>query len=196
VLDRPLPPAECDIEIMELPHTLRLGPEQVAPVDFGLRPGPVSGVGLCWRSGGWDTARDVPEALLAGLARGAVALQPGPVTLPVRNPEGSPARLADTAALVAGLDLVITVDTMIAHLAGCLGRSTCLLLKHDADWRWMEGRNDSPWYPTMRLFRQPMPGDWASVVAEIEATVPADAPGSRLRSLPPWDRRAAAAAAD
>src|SRR5581483_10989006 len=62
--------------------------------------------------------------------------------------------LADTAALIGQLDLVISVDTMVAHLAGALGRPVWLLLSFAPDWRWMTGREDSPWYPTMRLFRQ------------------------------------------
>ncbi|MGG5821163.1 glycosyltransferase family 9 protein [Falsiroseomonas sp. HW251] len=72
---------------------------------------------------------------------------------------------ADTAALVAGLDLVITVDTAIAHLAGALGRPLWLLNRFDTDWRWGIGRADSAWYPSLRQFRQPARGDWASVVA-------------------------------
>jgi ADP-heptose:LPS heptosyltransferase len=81
--------------------------------------------------------------------------------------------IEDTAATIAGLELVITVDTMVAHLAGALGRPTWLLLKHDADWRWMEGRSDSPWYPSMRLYRQTMPGDWTGVVARVVADLSA-----------------------
>jgi len=72
-----------------------------------------------------------------------------------------------TATLVAACDLIITVDTMIAHLAGAMGRPVWLLLKADADWRWMTGRNDSPWYPTMRLYRQARPGDWSVPLAHI-----------------------------
>ena len=69
-----------------------------------------------------------------------------------------------TAAIVAELDLVITVDSMLAHLAGALGRPVWTLLPFAADWRWMTGRDDSPWYPTMRLFRQPRFGAWDDVV--------------------------------
>ncbi len=73
----------------------------------------------------------------------------------------------DTAALMESLDLVVTVDTSICHLAGGLGRPVWVLLPHWVDWRWMLGRDDSPWYPTMRLFRQPIPGNWTSVFAEV-----------------------------
>jgi tetratricopeptide (TPR) repeat protein len=74
---------------------------------------------------------------------------------------------AETAALMDCLDLVITVDSAQAHLAGALGRPTWLLLAWHADWRWMCDRQDSPWYPTMRLFRQPAAGDWESVMAAV-----------------------------
>jgi ADP-heptose:LPS heptosyltransferase len=73
----------------------------------------------------------------------------------------------ETAALMTVLDLVISVDTAPAHLAGALARPTWLLLQSNADWRWMRDRTDSPWYPTMRLFRQPNPGDWDSVIAAV-----------------------------
>ena len=75
--------------------------------------------------------------------------------------------LAETAALVATLDLVITTDTCIAHLAGAMGKPTWILLPHLSDWRWMEASERTPWYPTARLFRQRVAGDWAEVVGRV-----------------------------
>jgi hypothetical protein len=68
---------------------------------------------------------------------------------------------ADTAALIDNLDLVISVDTSVAHLAGGMGKPVWLLNRFDTCWRWLLDRDDSPWYPTLRQFRQPSPGDWA-----------------------------------
>lgn len=77
-------------------------------------------------------------------------------------------RFMDTAAVMKNLDLVITIDTSIAHLAGGLGVSTWILLPHTADFRWLIDRPDSPWYPTMRLFRQKKPGEWKDVMQEVK----------------------------
>jgi tetratricopeptide (TPR) repeat protein len=80
---------------------------------------------------------------------------------------------ADTAALIQQLDLVISVDTSVAHLAGALGKPTWTLLTHTADWRWLTERGDSPWYPTMRLFRQTTRGDWPDVIRRVRAALAA-----------------------
>jgi len=84
---------------------------------------------------------------------------------------------ADTAAVITELDLVITVDTSIAHLAGALGKPVWVALPFPGDWRWMLDREDSPWYPTARLFRQPKPGDWEAVFGNIRAALAEEAKG-------------------
>ncbi len=77
----------------------------------------------------------------------------------------------DTAALIANLDLVITVDTSVGHLSGALGRPTWIMLPKASDWRWLLDRSDSPWYPTVRLFRQPSPGAWDPLIREVAAAL-------------------------
>lgn len=77
----------------------------------------------------------------------------------------------DTAAAVMALDGVVTVDTAVAHLAGALGRPVWLLVAYAPDWRWLHGRADSPWYPTLRMFRQPRPGDWAGAVEALASAL-------------------------
>lgn len=89
---------------------------------------------------------------------------------------GEVSDFADTAALIAGLDLVISVDTAVAHLAGALGKPVWLLSRFDGCWRWLTKREDSPWYPTMRLFRQQAPGNWAPVIARVRAALSALVP--------------------
>ncbi|WP_321800222.1 tetratricopeptide repeat-containing glycosyltransferase family protein [Burkholderia sp. BCC1988] len=80
---------------------------------------------------------------------------------------------ADTAAVIANLDLVISVDTSVAHVAGALGKPVWILSRFDGCWRWMADRDDSPWYPSARLFRQPRPGDWASVIDYVASELSA-----------------------
>jgi hypothetical protein len=77
--------------------------------------------------------------------------------------------MADSAALIQNLDLVITVDTAVAHLAGALGKPVWMLVQFMPDWRWMLGREDTPWYPTMRLFRQKGVKDWSGALTEMES---------------------------
>ena len=77
----------------------------------------------------------------------------------------------ETAALVKTLDLVIGVDTAVVHLAGAMGKPVWLLNRFDTCWRWLRDRDDSPWYPTLRQFRQPKPGDWESVVERLRVAL-------------------------
>jgi hypothetical protein len=94
---------------------------------------------------------------------------------------------ADAAALIENLDLVITVDTAVAHLAGALGKPVWILLPYVADWRWLREREDCPWYPSARLFRQTVRGDWASVVKRVVGELHrlpvtmSNAPSSKIR---------------
>ena len=168
---RPTPPSECDIEITELAFALRSTPE-AAPPPYLHAPRaalPEGTIGLCYSAGDWDRSRSINAGLLAPLCCGrpCLTLVAEPTTLPVINPAGCPFDMEATASLVASCALVITVDTMIAHLAGALGRPTWLLLKAEPDWRWTPGAARSPWYPTMRLFHQKQPGDWQPVLREV-----------------------------
>ena len=83
---------------------------------------------------------------------------------------------ADAAAVITLMDLVISIDTVFAHLAGALGKPVWIMLPFSADWRWMTGRTDTPWYPTARLFRQKRPGDWIGVVADVVQALQDEAP--------------------
>ena len=87
--------------------------------------------------------------------------------------DSGPHAFADTAAVMANLDLIVSVDTSVAHLAGAMGRPVFVALKHVPEWRWMLDRADLPWYPTMRLFRQPKRGDWTGVFESIAKAVAA-----------------------
>lgn len=175
----PLPPAECDLEIMDLAFALRAAPDEYAvPYLQGRWHGGSSGtIGLCHAAGGWDAARNLPAELLLPLCQSndCMLLMPQPhgatAALPVRNPEGCPTAITDTAALIATLDLVITVDTMVAHLAGAMGAPVWVLLKHEPDWRWNPADAVSFWYPRTRQFVQAEAGDWAGVVRQVEAAL-------------------------
>lgn len=143
-------------------------------------------VGIAWAGSpghGNDRNRSLPlDALLplAGIPGvRLVSVQKGPAAerlaaraagggaaADILNLDPEIADFADTAAIMANLDLVVCVDTSVAHLAGALGRPTWVLLPFAPDWRWMLHRTDNPWYPTLRLFRQTAPGDWGPVLAE------------------------------
>jgi Flp pilus assembly protein TadD len=131
-----------------------------------------------------DRRRSIPPDLAAPLLRQPrlrfINLQHGPAAATLDLPDLTQALTdyAETAALIANLDLVITVDTSVAHLAGALGKPVWILLPHAPDWRWMLDRRDSPWYAAARLFRQPTPGDWASVLAQVTRELSENPPQS------------------
>ena len=118
-----------------------------------------------------------------------ISIQKGPSSLAVANAlrgvvihdfTESLHDFADTAALVDALDLVISVDTAVAHLAGALGRPVWLLNRFDTDWRWLTDRVDSPWYPTLRLFRQSTPGDWSDPIRRVASELAGRGSGTAL----------------
>ena len=173
---------DVDVEIMELPHvfrtTLATVPAKIPYLHAEPMPVQRSGgrpaVGLVWKAGDWNEARSFPFALLKPLAALEQAdfhiLQPQAVAAGWDGSFGQfhgEFGMADYARLVRAMDLVITIDSMPAHLAGALGVPTWTLLGADPDWRWMAEREDSPWYPGMRLFRQPRAGDWEAVIARV-----------------------------
>ena len=175
---------DVDVELCELMHVLRLSADALADASPYLHVEPAElahggshelRVGLVWAAGEWNAQRSIPCAALAPL--GALPgiewhlLQRGPALEEWRHSFGARPQVADIVAEareLRALDLLISVDTCSAHLAGALGVPVWTLLPHEADWRWMRSRTDSPWYPTMRLFRQPAPGAWDAVLADVE----------------------------
>jgi hypothetical protein len=168
---------DVDIEIMELAHALRTTVQSLPSdvpyfsVQAERRQCSERCVGLMAQTGDWDPRRDVPTELVAELAE-VPGMRTFNLQLDLHVPGATDISTPDVltlAARICALDLVITADTMTAHLAGALAIPTWTLLPAEADWRWMTGRGDSPWYPTMRLFRQPSPGDWVSVLGRVRA---------------------------
>jgi tetratricopeptide (TPR) repeat protein len=157
--------------------------EKLSPMQ-GLR------IGINWHGREGDIAtrrRDIPLAQFALLAQvpgvrlinlqrgsGQTELAAARDRLPIvdlGDVDAGPDAFVDTAAIMMNLDLVITSDTSIPHLAGALGVPVWLALRFAADWRWLLNRSDSPWYPTMRLFRQKAPGDWTGVFEEMQTVL-------------------------
>ena len=201
-LDDGAPPCEfdVDVEVMELAHVFRTTIETIPrKVPYmhvpALRIATASPmrVGVFWRVGEWDDRRAIPYAWLPRLA----AIEGVELFMVARDyiDAGRPqfvrcVAYADdvvgTARIMRGLDLVITADSMPAHLAGALGVPTWTLLHAQPDWRWMRDRDDSPWYPSMRLFRQRRAGDWDDVVGRVADALAAraavsGAPEARFR---------------
>ena len=163
-------------------------------------------VGLCWAGGRTnnpgqillDSRRSITLDTLAPLGDISgvrfISLQKGPpaaeAACPPRGMELQDFTddlhdFADTAALVETLDLVISVDTAVAHLAGALGKPVWLLNRFDTCFRWLQNRDDSPWYPLLRQFRQPAPGDWRSVISRARSALQRLAAGDRSQLRPP-----------
>ncbi len=180
--ESPHPPSECDLEIMELAHALRLSPnpQPYLTVDAPARSRPGLSVGLCWHvNTGWCPERSIPLGLLAPLGRipavTLYSLQRGPAALDllaagspaVANPGDDSVAILDTARLIRSLDLVVTIDTMVAHLAGALGVPVWLLLVADPDWRWQAGGSGSVWYVKVRKYLQNRPGEWTHPVEAL-----------------------------
>jgi hypothetical protein len=188
------PPCDVEIEVMELAYALRCRIDTVpAPYPHlasraRARPLPVptaaiaddarTRVAVLWSVSDWGARRSVPlralEPLLSvpgvafySLQQGRAALDPDIERLGLTALSHRTEAIADAAAAMLAMDLVITPDAMPAHLAATLGLPTWVMLEHEPDWRWMQSRDDSPWYPTMRLFRQRTSGDWHSVATEI-----------------------------
>lgn len=173
---------DVDVEVMELPYIFRSTLDTL-PCDIPYVQIPRTrraerngrpAVGLVWQAGDWVQERSVPTALLAPLfelphvewhilQRGA-ALRELPRDVGVRS--GVDDILA-FARVLSTLDLLVTVDSFPAHLAGALGVPTWLLLHHTPDWRWLRGRATSPWYPTLRIFQQSAPGGWETLLSDV-----------------------------
>jgi hypothetical protein len=184
---------EVDIEIMEVPHAIKARREHVEmrapyvslppaveptlPHERGLA------VGLVWEVGNWDKRRTVPPALLGHLAVPGVtlcSLQRGARTCELAEIGARDVSTPDVAVLghhLRRLDLLICVDTMVAHLAGALGRDAWVMLHADCDWRWPSAGSHSFWYPSLQLFHQRTPGDWDLVLAEARKALVARSRG-------------------
>ncbi len=185
----------AEIEMMELPYFFRTQPSElplqtkylVLPTEILERvrstmgPGGRRRIGVAWAGGEWDRDRWIPFQMLRRLIckeqfewwnlQGYPAMADAADSPLITNSDLCDGGLLGLAAIVASLDLVLTVDTLAAHIAGALGIPTWLMLKHEADWRWMTGRSDSPWYPALRIFRQTAPGVWKNVIEEVEGAL-------------------------
>jgi hypothetical protein len=173
---------DVDVELMELAHALRLVPEQIpAPPYLHVAPFEQQGqqehaagqrhVGIAWLGGSWNAQRSIEADLLLPLADLAHlrwhSLQFGIARPPLGAAVVPRQDVLSIARYMHTLDLVISVDTMTAHLAGAMGIPTWTLLPRPCDWRWLDSGAATPWYPSMRLFRQRTSGDWREVIEDV-----------------------------
>jgi hypothetical protein len=181
------PSFDVEMECTELPYIFRTTIESIPretpylKITNPAEQDPTTNIGLVWSSGPWNTARSVPLAQMRPLGRipnvSFYSLQWGPDWieaqyvehgLQIRNASTAIREdLITTAQAILKCDLILTVDTMVAHLAGALGKPVWVLLHFNSDWRWMLDRQDSPWYPTMRLFRQRSANDWSTAIENV-----------------------------
>jgi len=186
-LTGPYSPADFDVEVelMELPFVFRTTLQSIpadipylhVPPDLTMSgPNRRPQVGVVWQAGDWDLGRSIrfteffrmmrtPNIEFHILQRGS-GLAECPRQIATISGSDDP---FITARIIKSLDLLISVDSMPAHLAGALGVPVWTLLQANADWRWMRDRTYSPWYPTMRLFRQNRTNDWRRVIDEVIA---------------------------
>jgi hypothetical protein len=179
---------DVDIEVMELAHALRATSADISscvpylactPAAPVRRASQLGSIGLVWDVGDWDKRRCIPPQMLSALARTGVrlfSLQQGParqMASAIPAEDIAAPDIETLAATILRLDLVVTVDTMVAHLAGALGAPVCTLLHADCDWRWPLRDRQTPWYPTMKLFHQQKGGDWTSVIEEVAEAIAA-----------------------
>jgi hypothetical protein len=171
---------DLDVEVMELPYafrstwaTLPAAVPYLAAAPLTLPNAGRPRVGLAWRGGGWNGARSIafpdlaPLLEMTGISWFSLQadVREGETHDNLRAPDVR--TILRTAECMRAMDLVISIDSMAAHLAGALAVPAWTLLPREADWRWMTQRSDSPWYPTMTLLRQRLEGDWTGVVAEV-----------------------------
>ena len=177
----------CDVPYVAADPALAAAWAARLPAGEALRVGLVwAGQARPWLPGftGLDRRRSTSLATLAPLAaiQGVrfISLQKGPaageivqpgIDLNVFDAMEEVRDFADTASIIANLDLVISVDTSVVHLAGAMGKPVFLLDRYDNCWRWLRGREDSPWYPTLRIFRQQQSGEWGPVIARVAAAL-------------------------
>jgi hypothetical protein len=181
-------PAILGTTLTNIPATVPYLTAPSGPLAEKLHPAPGYKIGIAWAGDPAhknDQRRSLPlEHFLPLVKRPGIlcySLQVGGRTADLNHPEfagkivelgGGFRDFADTARAVAEMDLIITVDTALAHLAGALGKPVWVLLPYEAEWRWMLHREDSPWYPTMRLFRQSAPGDWKHLFERLLSALP------------------------
>jgi hypothetical protein len=186
---------DVDVEVMELAHVFRSTPETLPPPLFHprhrhRRNGYPCIVGVRWTAGEWDRERGLifeqiqPWLGVRGIRLTALEEHLRPHEQAYFD-ERPPATIRSLAARIDRCDLVIAVDGMPAHLAGSLSVPTWILLKREADWRWLTDRTDSPWYPSMRVYRQRSPGAWLPTIERVRDDLAA------MSALLPGDSRTA-----